>query len=112
MPQISSISNEFIYSLRRFVAYACQGQLKRHYQEELVNQANCLTLVTNTITYWNTVYIQACLGFLDKEGYKFEPEDIEHLALCQLKHINSCGKIRFDIAKTIRLKGLQPLRHL
>jgi TnpA family transposase len=103
---------ESMHSLRRFILIARQGQLRRHHKEELANQSGCLTLVTNAIVFWNTVYIQAALDFLKQEGFEVKPEDIPHLSPCRCEHINPYGKMQFDIAKTIGLKGLRPLRPL
>jgi TnpA family transposase len=103
---------ESMHSLRRFILIARQGQLRRHHQEELANQSGCLTLVTNAIVFWNTVYIQAVLDFLKQEGFEVKPEDIPHLSPCRFEHINPYGKMSFDIAQIISLKGLRPLRPL
>jgi Tn3 transposase DDE domain len=103
---------ESMHSLREFISIARQGQLRRHHQEELANQSGCLTLVTNAIVFWNTIYIQAALDHLKQEGYEVNPEDIPHLSPCRFEHINPYGKMRFDIAQIISLKGLRPLRPL
>lgn len=101
-----------MHSLRRFILIARQGQLRQHHKEELANQSGCLTLVTNTVVFWNTAYIQAALDFLKQEGFEVKLEDIPHLFPSRCEHINPYGKMRFDIAQTINLKGLRPLKPL
>jgi TnpA family transposase len=103
---------ESMHSLREFISIARQGQLRRHHHEELANQSGCLTLVTNAIVLWNTIYIQAALDHLKQQGYEVNPEDIPHLSPCRFEHINPYGKMRFDIDQIISLKGLRPLRPL
>ena len=39
------------------------------YEEGQSNQAACLNLLTNAVIVWNTVYMQAALDALRREGY-------------------------------------------
>jgi len=58
-----------IHSLRRFLIFARQGELRQRKQEDLANQSSCLTLVTNAVVVWNSIYIAAVLEYLKCEGY-------------------------------------------
>jgi TnpA family transposase len=101
---------ESIHSLRRFLMFARQGELRKHKAEELENQSSCLTLVTNSIILWNTIYIAAILEDLKQKGYPVNEEDIAHLSPARFEHINPYGKYRFDVAKNQERQGLRPLR--
>lgn len=103
---------ESIHSLRRFLLFARQGELRRHKQEELSNQSHCLTLVTNAVIIWNTIYMAAVLDYLKQQGYPIHEEDIAHLSPARFEHINPYGKYRFDLAEDQNRKGLRPLRPL
>lgn len=103
---------ESIHSLRRFLMFARQGELRKHRVEELENQSSCLTLVTNSIILWNTIYMTAVLDYLKQEGYPVSEEDIAHLSPARFDHINPYGKYRFDVAKNQDRQGLRPLRPL
>ncbi len=103
---------ESIHSLRRFLMFARQGELRKHKQEELANQASCLTLVTNAVIVWNTIYIAAVLDYLRQEGYSINEEDIAHLSPARFDHINPYGKYHFDLTENQNRKGLRQLRPL
>ena len=101
-----------MHSLRRFLLFARQGELRRRKQEELADQSNCLTLVTNAAIVWNTVYMAAVLDYLKQEGYPINEEDIAHLSPARFDHINPYGKYRFDLIENQNRQGLRPLRPL
>ncbi len=101
---------EAVQGLRRFLVVARQGELRQRYQEGLENQASCLTLVTNAVVIWNTVYLQAALDYIEKQGYEVTEEDRARFSPARYGHINPHGKIIFNIEKTQALKGLRPLR--
>lgn len=103
---------ESIHSLRRFLMFARQGELRQRKQEDLANQSSCLTLVTNAVVVWNSIYIAAILEYLKREGYPISQEDIAHLSPARYEHINPYGKYRFDIAQNQSRQGLRPLRQL
>ncbi|MCY7285415.1 MAG: Tn3 family transposase [Cyanobacteria bacterium CAN_BIN43] len=103
---------ESIHSLRRFLMFARQGELRKHKAEELENQSSCLTLVTNSIILWNTIYMAAILDDLKQKGYPVNEEDIAHLSPARFEHINPYGKYRFDVAENQERQGLRPLRPL
>jgi len=103
---------ESIHSLRRFLMFARQGELRKHKAEELENQSSCLTLVTNSIILWNTIYMAAALDYLKQEGYPVSEEDVAHLSPARFDHINPYGKYRFNVAENQDRQGLRPLRPL
>lgn len=103
---------ESIHALRRFLLFARQGELRRRKQEELANQSHCLTLVTNAVIVWNTIYMAAVLEYLKQEGYPISEEDIAHLSPARFEHINPYGKYRFNLAENQNRQGLRPLRLL
>ena len=88
--------------------FARQGELRKHQAEELENQSSCLTLVTNSIILWNTIYMAAILDDLRQKGYPVNEEDIAHLSPARFEHINPYGKYRFDVAENQERQGFQP----
>lgn len=93
-----------------FSARANQGQIRRRQDEDLTNQSHCLTLVTNAVVAWNTVYMAAAIEQLTGEGHQIQDEDITHLSPTRHEHINPYGKYKFDIDVELRRKALRPLR--
>jgi hypothetical protein len=88
-----------------------QQLIGQHRQDEdLANQSSCLTLVTNAIVTWNTVYMQAAIEQLLAEGVLVDEADLVHLSPARYEHINPYGRYEFDVAKTFSRQGLRPLR--
>lgn len=103
---------ESLHALRRFLMFARGGELRKRDPEELTDQSHCLTLVTNAVILWNTVYMAAVLDELKRKGYPVKEEDIAHLSPARFDHINPYGKYRFDLAANQNRQGLRPLRPL
>ena len=101
---------ESVHTLRRYFIIAQQGELRQRDQEGLENQANCLTLVTNAVVVWNTIYMSAVLDYLQQQGYEVTEEDKARLSPARCGHINPYGRFSFDIPKVQSLQGLRPLR--
>lgn len=101
---------ETLHSLRRFLFFAHQGQIRQRQDEDLVNQASCLNLVTNAVVAWNTVYMAAAINQLKAENYPVDETDITHLSPARYEHINPYGKYQFDLAKNLHREQLRPLR--
>lgn len=101
---------EAIHALRRDVFIANEGKIRKHHQEDQLNQAACLNLVVNAITLWNTVYMQAALDQLKSEGCEINENDIRHLSPARSEHINMYGKYYFNVEEGLKRKNLRELR--
>jgi TnpA family transposase len=101
---------ESLHALRRFLFFGNEGQLRRRQLEDQTNQASCLTLVTNAVVTWNTIYMAAALEHLASSGEPVIDEDLVHLSPTLHEHINPYGKYRFDVDHGLSRSGLRPLR--
>lgn len=101
---------ELLHALRRFLFFGNLGRLRKGQQEEHTTQAQSLTLVTNAVVVWNTVYMAAVLDELRAEGYEVREEDLKHLSPARHAHINQHGKYRFNLEQELGRHGLRPLR--
>jgi TnpA family transposase len=63
---------ENIHALRRNLAYAHQGKLKRRYHEQQSEQMWCLTLATNAIVCWMTEYHGLAVAALRAAGRRID----------------------------------------
>jgi hypothetical protein len=79
---------ESLHALRRDLFFAHQGQVRRRHLDDQVDQALCLTLVTNAVVLWNTTYLGDALDALRADGYRIAAEDAAHLTPAQHDHIN------------------------
>jgi TnpA family transposase len=101
---------ESLHSLRRFLFFANEGKIRQRQDEAQVNQVGCLNFVTNAVVLWTTVYLQAIIKQLRKEGYPIHEEDIKHLSPARYEHINPYGNYEFNIEVALNRKELRPLR--
>lgn len=76
----------------------------------LLDQALCLTLVTNAVVLWPTIYVGDALDALRAEGYPVAHDDVAHLTPAQHDHINFYGTYSFDLETELRREGRRPLR--
>lgn len=76
----------------------------------MTNQVSCLNLVTNAVITWNTVYMNAVIEQLKKEGCQIIESDVRHIWPTRFEHINVYGKYSFDTKNQYAGNGLRPLR--
>ena len=69
--------------------------IRRKQQESQSESARCLTLLTNMVLLWNTVYMQDILSQLQSEGYVIDEAHFEYLSPGRYEHINRLGKYSF-----------------
>lgn len=100
---------EKLHTLRAYLHSANRGRIRKKYPDEHINQANCLNLITNAITVWNTVYMQVAIDHLRERGQEITDEDLVHLSPARFEHINIHGKYSFDISVPLSNGGLRPL---
>jgi Tn3 transposase DDE domain len=79
-------------------------------EEELMNQAGCLNLVTNAVVTWNTVYMATVIDRLRAEGRIVNKEDIARLSPARYEHINPHDKYGFWVEDGLSRSHLRPLR--
>jgi len=103
---------EKLHTLRAHLHSANRGRIRKKYPLEHLNQANCLNLITNAITVWNTVYMQAAIEHLKAQGHEITEEALSHLSPARFEHINIYGKFSFEISVPLSNRGLRPFAGL
>ena len=88
-----------------------QGELRQRYREGQKDQLGALGLVVNMIVLWNTLYINAALEQLAREGYHATPEDVARLSPLVFEHINLLGRYAFSVPEAVTRGELRPLRN-
>lgn len=101
---------EALHSLRRFLFFANQGLIRLADEESQANQAMCLTMVTNAVITWNTVYMAAAIERLKERGSPVDEAAIAHLWPSRHEHVNPYGKYQFNVGEGLGRRGLRPLR--
>ena len=98
------------HSLGRAVFHGKRGELRQRYREGQEDQLGALGLVVNMIVLWNTIYIEAALEQLQKEGFAIRDEDATLLSPLIHDHINLLGRYSFAMPDIVARGGLRPLR--
>jgi hypothetical protein len=99
------MKGESLHALRRDLFFAHQGHVRRRHLDDQVDQALCLTLVTNTAVLWTTTYLGDALDALRADGYNVTDETAAHLTPAQHDDINFYGTYSFDVETELQRKG-------
>ena len=102
---------ESLHALRRDLFFAHQGQVRRRHLDDQVDQALCLTLVTNAAVLWTTTYLGDALEALRADGYPVTEEDAAPRTPAQRDHINFYGTYSFDLETEMRREGHRHSAH-
>lgn len=98
------------HSLARAVFHGRRGELRQRYREGQEDQPGSLGLVINMIVLWNTLYIEAALAQLRREGSMARDEDAARLSPLIHGHIHVLGRYSFLMPESVAEGGLRPLR--
>jgi len=98
------------HSLARALFHGKRGELRQRYREGQEDQLGALGLVLNMIVLWNTIYIEAALNQLKKEGYTIRDEDVARLSPLIHDHIHMPGRYSFFMPEEVKKGELWPLR--
>lgn len=98
------------HSVARAVFHGKRGELRQHYREGQEDQLGALGLVLNMIVLWNTVYMEAALEQLRRDGHPVQDEDVARLSPLLHEHINMLGRYSFSVPEAVAKGELRPLR--
>ena len=100
------------HSLARGVFHGKPGELRQQYREGQEDQLNALGLVVNIVVLWNTIYMDAALGQLRREGFLVHDENVARLSpFIHERHINLLGRHSFAVPEAVTQGRLRPLRN-
>src|SRR5215469_3803038 len=90
------------HSLARVVFHGKRGELRQRYREGQEDQLGALGLVVNIIVLWNTLYIEAAVQQLAREGVPILPQDVARLSPLMFDHINLLGRYAFSMPESVQ----------
>ena len=99
------------HMLSRTAFHGKRGELRQRYRQGQEDQLGALGLIVNVIVLWNTIYMDAALRQLRKEGFEVKDEDIARLSPLGYEHINMLGRYAFSLPDRIARGELRPLRN-
>ncbi len=92
------------HAVARAICYGQRGEIRKRYREGQEDQLGALSLVTNAVVLWNTLYMQEALSWMRRNGEETGVEDITWLSPLMHGHINMLGHYTFTLPEDI-LKG-------
>jgi TnpA family transposase len=98
------------HSVARIIFHGKRGELRQRYREGQEDQLGALGLVTNIVVLWNTIYMDAAISQLRREGYPVRDEDAARLSPLVHDHINVLGRYSFAVPDAVTRGELRPLR--
>ena len=101
---------EAVHALRRALLFANLGRLRHRNRDDQDLQGECLTLLTNAIVCWNTVYTQAAIEQL-QESAPIADDIVAQLSPNSHEHINFHGRYSFHNLTAPAPGHLRPLRN-
>jgi TnpA family transposase len=81
--------------LARTTFHGRKGELRHGYREGMEDQLGALGLILNTITRWNTVYLDHALDEMRATGYPVLDADVARPSPYMRRHINFHGHYSF-----------------
>jgi TnpA family transposase len=104
---------ENLHSLRRDLAYAGEGAVRRRHHEQQTEQMWCLTLATNAIVTWTTEYYGLAVAALRRNGRQVSDDLLAHIWPSHHENVNFYGTHSVDIDRELAkldADGYRPLR--
>ncbi|ADU10704.1 transposase Tn3 family protein [Micromonospora sp. L5] len=104
---------ENLHALRRSLAYAGEGALRRRHHEQQTEQMWCLTLATNAIVCWSTEYHGLGVAALRRTGRDVDDEVLAHIWPTHHENVHFYGTHSVDIdgeLAQLDTDGYRPLR--
>jgi len=99
------------HALARDIFHGKRGELYQRYREGQEDQLSALGIVVNVVVLWNTIYMDAVLTQLRKEGYPVLDEDVARLSPFGHEYINMLGRYSFAVHDSVARGELRPLRN-
>ncbi|MCP4309404.1 MAG: transposase, partial [bacterium] len=101
---------ESIHALRNAIRYANARQIRRRDNADQDLEGECLTLITNAVLCWNTIYTQVALSHIEQEQQAPVSSDlVARLSPTGHKHINFLGRYEFSEPANPFAGPLRPL---
>jgi len=97
------------HALAKHVFHGRRGELHQTYQEGMEDQLGALGLVVNSLTLWNTVYLDAIIKQLRQDGHKIDDDDAMRVSPYMRKHFNVHSHYSFQQTPS---QARRPLRNV
>lgn len=100
---------EAMNALARAIFFGKHGELRERALQDQLQRASALNIIINSISVWNTVYLQQATEHRKKQG-KLQVELLNHISPLGWEHINFLGEYKFNFRQNTSLKSLRALK--
>jgi TnpA family transposase len=104
---------ENLHALKRSLAYAGEGALRRRHHEQQAEQMWCLTLATNAVVTWTTEYHGLAVTALRRGGRDIDDAVLAHIWPTHHENVHFYGTHSVDVdgeLAKLGSDGYRPLR--
>ena len=104
---------ENLHALRRSLAYAGEGALRRRHHEQQSEQMWCLTVATNAVVTWTTEYHGLAVAALRRAGRDIDDAVLAHIWPSHHENVHFYGTHAVDVdgeLAKLDADGYRPLR--
>ncbi len=104
---------ENLHALKRSLAYAGEGALRRRHHEQQAEQMWCLTLATNAVVTWTTEYHGLAVTALRRAGRDIDDAVLAHIWPTHHENVHFYGTHSVDVdgeLAKLDSDGYRPLR--
>jgi hypothetical protein len=81
--------------LAKRLFFANGGEFRTGYYEEIMNKASCLSILSNTVTIWNTLEMEKIISGLRSSGEEILDQDLQPISPYIHYHVIPNGTYRF-----------------
>ncbi len=99
---------EAVNALARAIFFGKRGELRERELQSQLQRASALNILINTISVWNTTYLQKAIDYL-KSADNFNDDLLKHIAPLGWEHINFLGEYSFDTRNVPEIEELRSL---
>ena len=99
---------EAMNALARNIFFGKRGELRERELQDQLQRASALNILINTISVWNTVYLQKAIDHLKSESY-LDERLLKHISPLGWAHINFLGEYSFNIKNIPKHNEFRPL---
>jgi TnpA family transposase len=89
--QLQLNRGESRHDLARWLFFANRGEFRTGDYEEIMNQASCLSLLSNAVLVWNTVRMSELVARLRAAGETVSDEDLARISPLAYAHVIPTG---------------------
>ena len=97
--------------MARAIFHGQRGEVRQRYREGQEDQLGALGLVVNVVVLWNTLYMDAALAQLRRQGIETNADDVARLSPLGHEDINLLGRYSFALSESVARGELRPLHN-